>query len=138
MLLGRPVSSDIDAMKCAARELAALGCAYVLVKGGHVILVMRIDVQREDTEATDVLYCAADKQFHLFSQPFIYSWNAHGTGCTLSSAIASYLAKGKTVEEAVALGKEYVYGALKSSRFLRIGKGRQGAMNHMYLNYQYE
>ena len=86
----------------------------------------------------DVLYCSEDQSFHCFRSPFVYTDNSHGTGCTLSSAIASYLARGRSLVEAVRLGKEYVLGALKSSRSLQIGKGRQGAMNHLYRVYRYE
>lgn len=90
------------------------------------------------SEAVDVLYCSDDQSFHCFQSPFVYTDNSHGTGCTLSSAIASYLARGCSLVEAVRLGKEYVFGALKNSRFLQIGKGRQGAMNHLYREYRYE
>ena len=87
--------------------------------------------------AVDVLFIAEDDSFHLFSNPFMYTRNAHGTGCTLSSAIASFLAKGCSMREAVAKGKEYITGILRSSRFLHIGKGRQGVMNHMFMQYPY-
>ena len=83
-------------------------------------------------KAVDVLYCAQQNSFHLFSQPFILTENAHGTGCTLSSAIASFLAKGYAMPEAVRNAKEFLYGALKASRSIEIGKGRQGGMNFMY------
>ena len=86
----------------------------------------------------DVLYCAASDSFELFSNAFIYTQNSHGTGCTLSSAIASYLAKGYSMREAVREGKKYISGILEASRSLHIGKGRQGVTNHMYREYYYE
>ena len=89
-------------------------------------------------KAVDVLYCADSDSFELFSNAFIYTQNSHGTGCTLSSAIASYLAKGDSMREAVREGKKYISGILEASRSLHIGKGRQGVMNHMYREYYYE
>ena len=89
-------------------------------------------------KAVDVLYCAESDSFDLFSHAFIYTRNSHGTGCTLSSAIASYLAKGYSMREAVRKGKKYISGILEESRSLHIGKGRHGVMNHMYMDHHYE
>lgn len=91
-----------------------------------------------ENQPSDVLYCRDDHSYHVFQHPAIYTENVHGTGCTLSSAIAAHLAKGYTMVDAVHLGVDYVYGALKNSRFLQIGKGCQGIMNHMYRHYTYE
>ena len=85
-----------------------------------------------------MLYCKASDSFFIFRDPFIYTENTHGTGCTLATAIASGLAKGKKIEDAVREGKEFVTNLLKSSRFLHVGKGRQGVMNHMFQHYLYE
>lgn len=95
-------------------------------------------VQTTEIQPVDVLFCREDQSYHLFQHPVIYTENAHGTGCTLSSAIAAHLAKGFSMVEAVRLGVDFVYGALQNSRFLQIGKGRQGIMNHMYRHYTYE
>lgn len=88
----------------------------VLVKGGHQIY-----------DAHDLLY--ANKSYHWFEGKKIPNPNTHGTGCTLSSAIAANLAKGFTLEESVKLAKEYLSGAL--SAMLDLGKD-SGPLNHFY------
>ena len=88
--------------------------AAVLVKGGHSI-----------SDATDIL--CRDGMFTTFEGKRIDNSNTHGTGCTLSSAIAANLAKGYSTEEAVRKAKEYISGAL--SAMLDLGKG-SGPMDH--------
>ena len=80
-------------MREAARRIQALGPQNVLVKGGHA-----------QGEARDVLLCGED--FHVFASRRIPTKNTHGTGCTLSSAIAAYLARGEALPEAVRKAKE--------------------------------
>ncbi|CBK22160.2 uncharacterized protein [Blastocystis hominis] len=128
LLLGRTVSGNVEEMKTAARELGQLGCPYVLVKGGHM----------EGEQAVDVLYSRESDDFCEFSDWVVYTGNNHGTGCTLSSAIAANLAKGLPMREAVKNAKKYVHDVLEGSRFLRIGRGVQGLMNHMCTQYLYE
>ena len=89
-------------------------------------------------EAVDVLYEGETGTVTCFSHPFVFTENSHGTGCTLSSAIASFLAKGLGMREAVQNGCEYIENILKKSRFMKIGKGKQGIMNHMWMNYSFE
>ena len=89
-------------------------------------------------EAIDVLYSRDEDEFSVFSDYFVYTRNSHGTGCTLSSAIAAFLAKGYTMKEAVREAKAYVHDVLEKSRFLYIGKGLQGVVNHMCRQYLYE
>lgn len=113
LLTGRMIS-DVSGMREAARALHALGPAYVLVKGGHL-----------DADATDVLFDG--ETFLELTTEHIESQNTHGTGCTLSAAIAAYLAKGSTVEEAVKGAKDYVTGAIRYG--LQVGKG-YGPTNH--------
>ncbi|MCR5032359.1 MAG: bifunctional hydroxymethylpyrimidine kinase/phosphomethylpyrimidine kinase [Lachnospiraceae bacterium] len=109
---------DIEAMKDAARQIGArFGCS-VLVKGGHSI-----------NDATDVLYDRKEGNIHLFSGRRINNPNTHGTGCTLSSAIASNLAKGREMEKEGEMAKEYISGALESG--LDLGKG-SGPLDHGY------
>jgi len=91
------------------------GCA-VLVKGGHSV-----------HDADDLLY--ADGKYHWFTGKRIENPNTHGTGCTLSSAIASNLAKGFTLSESVERAKAYISGAL--SAMLDLGKG-SGPMQHNF------
>lgn len=106
-----------DDMKKAAIKLHQEGAKSVLVKGGH---------SKENTN--DVFYDG--EVFNIFKAEKIDTKNTHGTGCTLSSAIASNLALGKTKHEAVKLAKEYVYGAILHS--LSLGKGC-GPTNHFFM-----
>ena len=97
VLLGRP-AADLAAMEAAGEELArAYGCAF-LVKGGHL---------RQEAKAVDLL-CFPDGARHRFSAPFVAGVSTHGTGCTTSAAIASYLALGLPLAEAVERSKLYV------------------------------
>ncbi len=107
---------SIDDMEKAAKRIFAMGCRSVLVKGGHA-----------EGDAVDVMYDG--NQFHRLSAPRIHTKNTHGTGCTYSSAIASNLALGLPVEEAVERAKRYVTTAIMHS--LDIGKGN-GPVHHFY------
>lgn len=114
-ITGMKISSIKD-MKEACKKIYALGAKSVLVKGGHF-----------EGEPTDILYDGT--QFFSFQGKRIDSKNTHGTGCTLSSAITAQLAKGKTVEEAVGIGKEYVTNAILHA--VPIGHGH-GPTHHFY------
>ena len=101
-------------METAARAIGeGYGCA-VLLKGGHQL-----------NDANDLLY--RDKKLKWFKGRRIDNPNTHGTGCTLSSAIASNLAKGMDMDLAVERAKVYLSGALEAQ--LDLGKG-SGPMNH--------
>ena len=103
-------------MHTAAKKIGdSYGCA-VLLKGGHSI-----------NDANDLLY--ANGEFTWFEGKRIDNPNTHGTGCTLSSAIASNLAKGFALAESVQRAKEYISGAL--SAMLDLGSG-SGPMNHAF------
>ena len=112
-----------DDMAKAAEKIFKMGCKYVLVKGGH-------NTDLKD-ESVDLLY-NGEKFFHL-SLPRIHTKNTHGTGCTLSSAIAANLAQGCDIAAAVEKAKAYVNLAIKHS--LEIGKGN-GPTNHFYQLYK--
>ena len=115
ILSGLTIES-IETMQTAAKQIGDThGCA-VLLKGGHSV-----------NDANDLLY--ANGQFRWFHGKRIKNPNTHGTGCTLSSAIAANLAKGYTLAEAVQRAKEYISGAL--SAMLDLGQG-SGPMNHMF------
>ena len=88
------------------------GCS-VLVKGGHL----------EDGEMCDVLYDAEAEQCFRYRAPKIESHNLHGTGCTLSSAIATKLSQGHSLKEAIALAKDYVTKAIDAAKDMHIGHG---------------
>ncbi len=98
-LAGMAVSTR-DEMEEAARKIHKLGPRYVLVKGGHL-----------KGEAVDILFNG--REFTAFSEPRIESANTHGTGCTLSAAIAAGLAKGRPLPDAVRDAKAYVTRAIR-------------------------
>ena len=103
-------------MIAAARLIGDKSRCAVLLKGGHRI-----------NDASDLLY--ADGELRWFEGRWIDNPNTHGTGCTLSSAIASNLAKGYTLSESVQRAKDYLSGALAA--MLDLGKG-SGPMNHAF------
>ena len=106
----------IGDMKRAAEKICSLGSYAVLVKGGHYM-----------GDAEDVLLSPSG--FRTYTTRRIETKNTHGTGCTLSSAIASYLALGESLEDAVGSAKEYVTGAIEHA--LELGKGN-GPTDHFY------
>ncbi len=112
--------SSVADMELAAKKIYSMGCKAIVVKGGHA-----------DGSALDVLYDG--KEFSRFETPRIDTKNTHGTGCTFSSAIASQLANGVPVKEAVQKAKIYVTKAIGHS--LPIGKGN-GPTHHFYELYK--
>lgn len=116
VLSGMTIQSPDD-MIAAARVIQKLGVAAVLIKGGHFA-----------DRADDVLLLP-DGQVVWFKEERIDTHNTHGTGCTLSSAIASWLALGCELEEAIGRAKRYLTGALKHGYDL--GKGT-GPVNHLW------
>ena len=115
VLSGLEIKSEEDMIAAAKAIYEAFGCA-VLCKGGHQI-----------NDANDLLYRVGD--FVWFKGRRIDNPNTHGTGCTLSSAIASNLAKGNDLDTSVKNAKDYISGALAA--MLDLGKG-SGPMNHAY------
>lgn len=113
------IDSEED-MKTAAKKISKLGPSSVLVKGGH-----------NKDNANDVLFNG--DVFTVFPANRIVTKNTHGTGCTLSSAIASYLAKGLELGVAVRLAKDYITEAINNS--FSIGKG-VGPLGHFIGLYQ--
>lgn len=120
VLSGKPLQ-DTESMKRAAVDLLDMGCGAVLVKGGHL----------EGGEMCDILQIRSEKEPYLFSAKKIESKNTHGTGCTLSSAIATLLAQGNPLPEAVRRAKEYVYLGIENGKEIHIGEGH-GPLNHFY------
>ena len=115
VLAGLTVETKED-MVTAAKQIGDSYHCAVLLKGGHSI-----------NDANDLLY--ADGELHWFEGKRIDNPNTHGTGCTLSSAIASNLAKGFTLTESIQRAKDYISGALAA--MLDLGKG-SGPMNHAF------
>ncbi|WP_150286498.1 bifunctional hydroxymethylpyrimidine kinase/phosphomethylpyrimidine kinase [Rhabdaerophilum calidifontis] len=118
-LLGEPIATDEAAMAAQGRALLARGPKAVLVKGGH----------GTGPEALDLLVTPAG--ITRLAAPRIPSRNSHGTGCTLSSAIAAGLAKGMPLPEAVQAAKTYTHAAIAAADRLRIGHGH-GPTHHFH------
>lgn len=113
VLCGFPVE-DLESMKEAARKIHQMGSRYVLVKGGHL-----------EGDAVDLLHDG--KNFETFCAPRIDNPNTHGTGCTLSAALATFLAQGMATPAAVAAAKKFITRAIQWG--LDLGAGR-GPVNH--------
>lgn len=109
------ISTEKD-MKNAAERFIKLGCKSILIKGGHL-----------KDSAADVFFDG--NEFAIFRNKRIDNPNTHGTGCTLSSAIAANLAKGANIRESVCIAKKYLTGAIADG--LDLGLGR-GPLNHFY------
>ena len=116
VLSGMEIKTEADMEKAAELICNTLGCA-VLLKGGHKL-----------NDANDLLF-QKGKEPVWFQGKRIDNPNTHGTGCTLSSAIASNLAKGRDLETSVQYAKNYISGALAA--MLDLGKG-SGPMNHAF------
>jgi hydroxymethylpyrimidine/phosphomethylpyrimidine kinase len=114
VLAAMPAIDSKDEMRQAAAKIAALTPAAVLIKGGHL------------TDSADDLLLVQGQEF-WFSTPHIETKNTHGTGCTLSSAIASNLARGFDLPEAVKRAKDYITLALQHDPCLGHGNG---PLNH--------
>ncbi len=116
VLSGMSIESEEDMEKAAKMIFEKYGCA-VLCKGGHQV-----------NDANDLLYSSKGPVW--FKGKRIDNPNTHGTGCTLSSAIASNLAKGESLENSVKAAKDYISGALEA--MLDLGKG-SGPLAHNYM-----
>jgi hydroxymethylpyrimidine/phosphomethylpyrimidine kinase len=117
LLVGRPLE-DERAMEDAAREMIGMGAQAVLIKGGHLA-----------GEVVSDLLMTRDCQTHWMRAPRIATHNTHGTGCTLSSAMAAYLALGQSLLQAVEGAREFVRAALVAGADVRTGAGG-GPLNH--------
>jgi hydroxymethylpyrimidine/phosphomethylpyrimidine kinase len=120
ILAGQKIRT-VEDMKRQAKEMLKLGCKGVLIKGGHL----------DGGLMCDVLQTATEEAPHLFTAPKVDSRNTHGTGCTLSSAIATFLALGEPMSVAVKKAKQYVYKGIESGKDVCIGGGH-GPLNHFH------
>ena len=118
-LLGEAPAEDREGMAGQASRLLALGPKAVLVKGGHL----------EQGDSPDVLVTADGVRW--FEAARVATANTHGTGCTLSSALAAELAKGADIGEAVAAAKAYLLGAIAAASDLSVGTGH-GPVQHFH------
>lgn len=117
LLVGRTLRTTDD-MEVAAKELIAMGAKAVLLKGGHLA-----------SDTVHDLLAVAGRANHWMQAPRIVTTNTHGTGCTLSSAIAAYLALGMELMQAVEAARQFVRSALQTGSHTRTGHG-SGPLNH--------
>ena len=118
-LLGEGHAESREQMQDQARKLLTLGPGMVLLKGGHL----------GGNDSPDVL--ASADHITWFEAPRVPTKNTHGTGCTLSSALAAELAKGKSPEAAVAIAKRYLADAVAAAGQLGVGSGH-GPVHHFH------
>ena len=116
-LTGRTIT-DVDEMEQTVQALLALGADHVLLKGGHL----------RGERVVDLLAGPAGMRYELSSER-IHTHNGHGTGCTLSSAIAAHLAMGLELIQAVESARTYILGAIASGASVHTGQGH-GPLNH--------
>ncbi|MBA2124626.1 bifunctional hydroxymethylpyrimidine kinase/phosphomethylpyrimidine kinase [Hyphomicrobium methylovorum] len=118
-LLGCSPATSTEEMREQAEKLMQLGCAAILLKGGHAI----------GDEAIDVFFDGSDH--HILTRPRVETSNTHGTGCTLSAAIAAGIAMGREPYDAVSDAKSFVWNALVSGAERKIGHGH-GPLDHHF------
>lgn len=140
MLTGMDIATQSD-MEAAARAIIRrYGCRAVLLKGGHLVDAsvhtadkrQSLDSKPAADSATmctvDVLVQAVDASARVFEGPIVHTTNTHGTGCTLSSAIAAYLSRGYVLEDAVARAKAWLTEALLAGADCHFGHGHGPAL----------
>jgi hydroxymethylpyrimidine/phosphomethylpyrimidine kinase len=121
-LLGGPQAQDEATIENQGRKLLAMGCAAVLIKGGH----------GQGSESVDYLFSPGGTV--ALAAPRIATANTHGTGCSLSSAIAAGFAKSLDLETAVREAKVWISGAIKEADRLGVGRGH-GPIHHFHRIY---
>lgn len=121
LLLGRKIDRQ-DSLPEAARELSRNGGGVsVFLKAGHL----------HDEELVDIFYNAEEDRILPLRSRRLATRNTHGTGCTLSSALAAFLARGCSLNEAATQAKEYIAGAIEAGAAYEIGHGH-GPVHHFY------
>jgi hydroxymethylpyrimidine/phosphomethylpyrimidine kinase len=121
-LLDEPLAASAAEIERQGKRLLAMGCPAVLIKGGH----------GEGSESTDYLVTASG--VIALSAPRVATQNTHGTGCSLSSAIAAGLAKGEDMETAVRNAKAWVSAAIAAADRFAVGHGH-GPIHHFHRFY---
>ena len=120
VLLGQKIES-LEDMQRAARSLAQFGGRSILIKGGHL----------GENKSTDLLYLAEEERFVILEGERVESRNNHGTGCTLSSAIAAHMSRGSRIEDAVTKAKTFIQKAIRAGAAYKIGHGH-GPVHHFF------
>lgn len=125
MLLNRPIDdllkADDSQLEASCKHLSTFGSQSVLLKGGH----------GKSDRMVDLLYLSKEDRLKRFESHRIDTRNTHGTGCTLSAAIAAHLAKGLPIETAVFDAKTYITGAIEAGANYRLGNGH-GPVHHFH------
>lgn len=119
-ILAKMEVKTLAQMQLAGAKIKTLNCKNILLKGGH-----------QTTSKLTTLFLDEDNQTHTFETEKSETNNTHGSGCTLSSAIASYLAQKKPLLDAVAMAQTYTYHAIKNGKDVQTGKGN-GPLNHFF------
>jgi hydroxymethylpyrimidine/phosphomethylpyrimidine kinase len=119
ILAGMEIKTTPD-MKEAALRIIAMGCNAVLIKGGHL----------EGSDLFDV-YLDNKGDENIYKSTAINTINTHGTGCSLSSAIASFIALGNNLHTAILNSKNYIHQAIEQGRDVKTGEGH-GPLNHFF------
>lgn len=119
LLAGMPIET-VAQMQQAGNIISRTGCKAILMKGGHL-----------KTEQLTSILMDRNGIVNTYVSDKVDTNNVHGSGCTLSSAIASYMARGEELQNAVALAQEYINGAIYHGRDVLIGNGN-GPLNHFY------
>ncbi|RXF70679.1 bifunctional hydroxymethylpyrimidine kinase/phosphomethylpyrimidine kinase [Arcticibacter tournemirensis] len=111
---------SVDEMKLAGAKILDTGCYGVLIKGGHLQGETLFDVYLENNGFEQII-----------RSELIATGNTHGTGCTLSSAIASFIARGYGLSDAVQKASQYIHKAIAAGRDVKTGEGH-GPLNHFF------
>lgn len=119
-ILAKMNIETVEDMYLAGKKIKKLGAKNILLKGGHL----------KAAQLTS-LFFSEDDEIHEFHFEKYLTTNTHGSGCSLSSAIASYLAQGKSILEAVTLGQNYVKEAIYHGKDVLVGEGN-GPLNHFF------
>ncbi|BAM88557.1 hydroxy-methylpyrimidine kinase [Bradyrhizobium oligotrophicum S58] len=121
-LLDEPIADTDEAIAAQGRRLLALGCPAVLIKGGH----------GQGSHSTD--YLISSETSIALAAPRVATANTHGTGCSLSAAVAAGLAKGESLEAAVRNAKAFISGAIAAADRFTVGHGH-GPVHHFHRYY---
>lgn len=119
-ILAKMEVKTLEDMQIAGKKILKSGCKNILLKGGH-----------QELPIITSLFIEENGKQSFFETEKFNTNNTHGSGCTLSSAIAAYIARGEELHQSVELAQEYVFEAIKNGKDVVIGKGN-GPLNHFF------
>ena len=128
---------DIEDIRLAATRIIQLGCKNVLIKGGHFEGKEKTDYLFEKNDFKNTVDCSYEEREGAtyletkYKGETVHTRNTHGTGCTLSSAITSFIARGCNMPTAIASAKKYLSDAIFAGKDVEIGEGH-GPVNHFH------